>query len=261
MSKFVQYQAESGVAVLTLDDPPRNTYTHETMRELDDAILRARFDDDVHALVLTGAGEESFSEGVHLGLLRSVNARFRYAFALHVSETLRRLEQTPKLVIAALNGSARGGGLELALACDLRVGVQGEHLLGFPEIRRGTLPEAGGMQRLTRLVGRGEALRLLLGGEEIGFEVAREQGILDRVLPAADFRDAVVEMARGYCPPRFPSRAVSVLKRSLGAGADLPLDQALAAERELIHQLHHSQDAREGLAAALEERTPAFQGI
>ena len=137
--KLVRYEKRDKVAVLTLEDPPANTYTHEMMRDLDEAILQARFDDDVHVLVLTGAGEKFFCAGANIGMLNSVTPQFKYYFCLHANETLQRLERTPKLVIAALSGHCVGGGLEIALACDLRLARAGSGKCGLPEVSLGNM--------------------------------------------------------------------------------------------------------------------------
>src|ERR671936_1606548 len=130
---LVHYTVEDGVAIIELDDPPANTYTYEMMRQLDDAILQARFDDSVHVIVLRGHGDKFFSAGANIGMLNKVAPRFKYFFCLHANETLNRLEQTPKLTIAALNGHTVGGGLEMALACDVRVAKQNAGRMGLPE--------------------------------------------------------------------------------------------------------------------------------
>src|SRR5678810_760945 len=121
MGTLIHYQTDKGVAVLTMTDPPANAYTHEMMKELDSAILEARFDDDVHVLVVTGHGEKFFSAGANINMLREADPSFKYYFCLHANETLLRLEHTPKLCIAAINGHAVGGGLEVALAADMRI--------------------------------------------------------------------------------------------------------------------------------------------
>ena len=120
-TKLVEYRKEGGIAVLTLNDPPANTYTHEMMRDLDECIIKARFDAEVHVIVITGAGEKFFCAGANINMLQTVDPYFKYYFCLHANETLIRLEQTPKLVIAALNGHCVGGGLEIAMAADIRI--------------------------------------------------------------------------------------------------------------------------------------------
>ena len=157
----VRYATDRGVATLTLADPPANAYSYEMMQELDAAVLRARMDQDVHAIVLTGEGEKFFCAGANVAGLRAMTPEYKYYFCLHANETLCRLEQTPKLVIAALNGHCVGGGFEVAMACDLRVARRGGGKLGLPEVHLGVLPGTGGTQRLVRMVGRSQALKLM----------------------------------------------------------------------------------------------------
>src|SRR5215208_317519 len=161
---LINYRVENGVAVFELNDPSANTYTYEMNRELDECILRARMDDDVHVIVLRGAGEKFFSAGANINMLSEVTPQFKYYFCLHANETLLRLEQTPKLVIAALNGHAVGGGLEIAMAADIRIAVQGGGKCGLPEVALGVLPGTGGTQRLSRIVGKTKAMQLMVEG-------------------------------------------------------------------------------------------------
>ena len=257
---LVRYTADGGIARLELSDPPANAYTHEMMLELDDAILTARFDPAVHVIVLTGAGEKFFCAGANIGMLAQAEANFKYYFCLHANETLNRLEQTPKLVIAALNGHAVGGGLEIALAADLRLARKGAGKIGFPEVHLGVLPGTGGTQRLTRVLGRSRALELMVTGRNFSFEEAAEMGLVHKVLDAADFHGQVLEYARGFLPPSRASRAVGHIKRAVVTGGEIPFETALSLERELQQRLFESEDAREGLAAYLAKRTPQFKG-
>jgi enoyl-CoA hydratase/carnithine racemase len=151
---LIQYRTDGGVAVITIDDPPANTYTYEMNRQLDEAILRARMENDVHVIVLTGAGDKFFSAGANIRMLTSVDPTFKYYFCLHANETLLRLEHTPKLVIAALNGHCVGGGLEIAMAADIRIARKDAGKIGLPEVNLGVLPGTGGTQRLSRMVER-----------------------------------------------------------------------------------------------------------
>src|SRR5213595_2105498 len=162
---LIDYRVEKGVAIFELNDPPANTYTYEMNRELDECILKARMDDAVHVIVMRGAGEKFFSAGANIKMLSEVTPQFKYFFCLHANETLLRLEQTPKLVIAALNGHCVGGGLEVAMAADLRIARRNAGKLGLPEVSLGVLPGTGGTQRLSRLVGKSKAIELMTAGE------------------------------------------------------------------------------------------------
>jgi len=155
---LVNYRTDGGVAIIEMNDPPANTYTYEMNRQLDEAILKARFDNDVHVLVLTGNGDKFFSAGANIKMLASVDPVFKYYFCLHANETLLRLEHTPKLVIAALNGHTVGGGLEIAMAADIRIARRDAGKIGLPEVNLGVLPGTGGTQRLLRLVGKAAAI-------------------------------------------------------------------------------------------------------
>ncbi len=258
--ELVHYAADGGIARIELDAPPANTYSYAMMRQLDDAILRARFDPAVHVLVLRGRGERFFCAGADIKLLAEADAHTKYHFCLHANETLSRLEQTPKLVIAALNGHAMGGGLEIALAADLRLARRGGGLLGLPEVNLGVLPGTGGTQRLARALGKSRAFELMASGRALEFDEAREIGLLHEVLDGADFDGAVTEHARRYLPPTKASRAVGLIKRAVQSGLECGLSEGLALERELQQRLFESRDAREGLAAYVGKRPPRFTG-
>jgi enoyl-CoA hydratase/carnithine racemase len=257
---LVHYEAREGVAYISLDDPPANTYTHEMMRQLDDAVLQARFDASVHVLVLTGQGQKFFCAGANIAMLQGADPTFKYYFCLHANETLNRLEQTPKLVIAALNGHTVGGGLEIAMAADLRIAKQNAGKVGLPEVTLGVLPGTGGTQRLVRIVGKSKAIELMTTAQLISFEEARELGIVDQVWAGDDFTDQVHAYARSFCPPNRASKAVGRIKRAVQTGAEIPFETALSLERELQQQLFQSEDAKEGLTAYVEKRQPRFQG-
>src|SRR5882724_6643754 len=198
---LLHFMVESGVAIIELDDAPANTYTYEMMRQLDEAILKARFADDVHVVVLRGHGDKFFSAGANIGMLNSVTPRFKFFFCLHANETLSRLEQTPKLTIAALNGHTVGGGQEIAMACDIRRAAMDSGKRGLPEINLGVLPGTGGTQRLCRIVSKSLAIELMIKGETFSFERAKELGIVNEVFPKADFWNSVLMYAKQFCPP------------------------------------------------------------
>jgi enoyl-CoA hydratase/carnithine racemase len=248
------------VAYLRLEDPPANTYTHEMMLQLDACIIKARFDPAVHVIVLTGTGEKMFCAGANINMLKASDPTFKYYFCLHANETLSRLEQTPKLVIAALNGNTVGGGLEIAMAADLRIAKKGGSKFGLPEVSLGVLPGTGGTQRLVRIVGKSRSIELMVSGRLFGVEEAERYGIVDMVFEDQDFMSLVHEYAKQFCPPNKAARAVGRIKRSVQSGAEIPFESALTLERELQQQLFQSEDAKEGLSAYIEKRAPQFKG-
>ena len=257
---LVRYHVEDGLAIIELDDPPANTYTHEMMRQLDDAILQARFDDNVHVIILRGQGDKFFSAGANIGMLNRVTPRFKYYFCLHANETLNRLEHTPKLTIAALNGHTVGGGLEIAMACDIRLARENAGKIGLPEVNLGVLPGTGGTQRLARIVGKARAIEMMVKGELFSFDRAKELGLVNEVLPTKEFWEQVLLYAKQFCPPHKASKAVGLIKRSVQSGAEVPFESGLAIERELQQQLFQSEDAKEGIAANQEKRMAEFKG-
>src|SRR3954447_5451037 len=258
-TKLIDYRTEAGVAVITMTDPPANTYTYEMNRQLDDAILKARMDNDVYVIVRTGAGDKFFSAGANIKMLASGDPVFKYYFCLHANEMLLRLEHTPKLVIAAINGHCVGGGLEIAMAADLRIAKKDAGKTGLPEVNLGVLPGTGGTQRLSRLIGKSKAIELMVTGNTYSFEEAKEMGIINDIFEREDFMQNIMEYAQQFCPPNKASKAVGHIKRSVQTGWEIPLESALAIERELQASLFSSQDAKEGLAAYVEKRPANFK--
>ena len=257
---LVNYKVEDGVGVIELSDPPANTYTHEMMKELDAHILSARFDEAVEVILLTGAGEKFFSAGANIGMLNKADPYFKYYFCLHANETLNMFEQTPKLVIAALNGHTVGGGLEIALATDIRIARKGGGKIGLPEVTLGVLPGTGGTQRLGRLLGKSKAIELMVTGNLISFEEGMEMGLINQIFEGDNFMEQVMEYAKGFTTPHKASRAVGRIKRAVCSGVEVPFSEGLAMEREMQQLLFQSSDAKEGLAAYMEKREAEFTG-
>ena len=261
----IRYTTLDGVATIELADPPANTYSYEMMREIDAAVLDARMDPAVHVIVIRGAGEKFFCAGANIAMLNEADPAFKYYFCLHANETLNRLEQTPKLVIAALNGHTVGGGLEVAMAADLRIARKGGGRIGLPEVSLGVLPGTGGTQRLARLVGKSRAMELMISGRLMSFDDAHAVGLVHEVwdettLAGRSFADAVQDYARQFTPPHKASRAVGRIKRAVQSGLEMSFTDGLAVERELQQLLFESSDAKEGIAANLEKRKPSFTG-
>src|ERR1051325_4911763 len=202
--QLIGYEVKDGIALLTLNDPPANTYSYEMMQQLDECILKARMDDTVQVIVITGAGEKFFCAGANIAMLSEVTPEFKYYFCLHANETMCRLEQTPKLVIAAINGHCVGGGLEVAMAADIRIARRGAGKMGLPEVSLGVFPGTGGTQRLARLVGKSKAIELMAVGELFDFEKGEALGLVNRIIEAtdgADFMKQVMEYAQQFTTP------------------------------------------------------------
>jgi enoyl-CoA hydratase len=257
---LIHYGVEAGVAIIEIDDPPANTYSYEMMQQLDSAILRARMDEAAHVILLSGKGDKFFSAGASISMLTKADPTFKYYFCLHANETLCRLEQTPKLVIAALNGHTVGGGLEIALACDIRIAKKDGGKIGLPEVNLGVLPGTGGTQRLARLVGRGRALELMATGRTFGFEEALALGLIHHIFARETFWEEVIVYAKQFCPPNKASGAVGRIKRAVITGLEIGFGEALGFERELQQLLFTTEDAKEGLKAYVEKRQPEFKG-
>ncbi|HEX6730226.1 MAG TPA: enoyl-CoA hydratase/isomerase family protein [Pyrinomonadaceae bacterium] len=260
---LIQHDSSGGISVITLNDPPANTYSYEMMRQLDEAILKARMDEAVQVIVITGAGEKFFCAGADIQMLANVTPTYKYYFCLHANETLSRLEETPKLVIAAINGHCVGGGLEVALAADIRIARQGAGKLGLPEVSLGVLPGTGGTQRLSRAVGKSKAIELMATGELFDFQRGFELGIVNKLFESetvAQFQQQVLAYAGDFTTPKKAALAVGRIKRSVQAGSEISFEYGLALERELQQQLFQSEDAKEGLAAYVEKRKAEFKG-
>ena len=260
---LIRYQTDNGIALLTLNDPPANTYSYAMMQALDESVLKARMDETVQVIVITGNGEKFFCAGADIAMLSNVTPTFKYYFCLHANETLNRLEQTPKLVIAAINGHCVGGGLEVAMAADIRLARKNAGKMGLPEVSLGVLPGTGGTQRLVRLVGKSKAIELMATGQLFDFERGVELGIVNRLIEAETgeaFMDQVVEYASQFTTPNKAAQAVGKIKRSVQTGGEISFEAALALERELQQQLFQSDDAREGLDAYVNKRKPEFKG-
>jgi enoyl-CoA hydratase/carnithine racemase len=251
----VRYEADGAVGSIVLDNPPANSYDAAMMGELGAAIDAAASDASTRVVVVRSASDKFFCAGADVKrfLASDVDTNMEMIRAAHA--TLARIATEDKLFVAWIAGHALGGGLEIALACDLRYGAQGSYRLGTPEVTLGLLPGNGGTQRLPRLIGRGPALELLLTGRQVGPEEAHRLGIVGEVFAdEAAFDEHVARLAA------LPPLAVAEIKRAVHEGLDRPLDEGLALEREGIERLFHSQDATEGLTAFSERRAPEFVG-
>ena len=256
----IAQKKEGGILTLEINSPPVNSYTHEMLRELDDCIVQARFDDTTHVIVLTGAGEKFFSAGADINMLAKQSLAYKYNFAVHGNEVLLRMERTPKLIIAAINGHAIGGGLEIAMAADIRIAKKDAGRVGLAEVNLGVMPGMGGTQRLPRLVGKGRGLELCATGKQIAYEEAVEYGLIHYIYEKDNFMEQVFDYARQFVPPNKASLAVGKIKRAIQTGLDGSLAEGLSLEHEVLYQVFASEDGNEGVKAYLEKRTAKYQG-
>lgn len=254
----VRLEKQDTVGHIVLDRPPANSYDKGLMDDLDAAIEAARADDTVKAIVVRSASEKFFSAGADVSVFAKSDLDTQNAFVVCANEVMSKLEGIPKVVVAAINGHCLGGGLEIALCCDFRVAAEGGYKIGLPEVTLGLLPGTGGTQRLPRLIGRQRALELMLRGTTLSPQEAKDAGIVDELVPAADLATRAHERARSYT--EGPSYAVGQIKLATVQGFGRPLAEGLAIEREALLRLFNSDDAREGVTAFTEKRKPDYKG-
>ncbi|AXQ15411.1 MULTISPECIES: enoyl-CoA hydratase [Shewanella] len=248
---FLIEHIEGHTAVLTINNPPANTWTAESLNELRLKVEELNNDPDIYALVLTGEGEKFFSAGADLKLFADGDKGNAATMARYFGEAFETLSAFRGVSIAAINGYAMGGGLEVALACDIRIAEE-QAQLALPEATVGLLPCAGGTQNLTALVGEGWAKRMILCGERIDAAKAREIGLVEEVVGKGEALSAAIALAT-KAAKQSPS-SVTVCKQLIQAGRNMPRAQALPLERELFVALFDTQDQKEGVNAFLEKR-------
>ena len=258
MSSTVHYEAADSIAWITIDKPQKlNALDRKTVEEIAAAAGRARDDEAVRVIVLTGAGEKAFVAGADIKEMTSLTPADAQSFSRFLQHSLDSLERSTKPVIAAVNGFALGGGCELALACHVRI-VADTARFGQPEVNLGLMPGAGGTQRLQRVVGRGRALDLILSAEMIDATEAYRIGLANQVVPAAELRAAVAAYAAKLC-----SKSPLALARCIEAvvsGGETSQQEAMVLEAGLFGLCFATEDMREGTSAFLEKRKADFPG-
>ena len=254
----VRFEKQDSIGHIVLDRPPANSYDRAFMEELDTAAEAARTDDEVKAIVVRSASEKFFSAGADVSVFAKSDLDTQNAFVVCANEAMSKFESMAKVVIAAINGHCLGGGLEIALCCDFRIAAEGSYKIGLPEVTLGLLPGTGGTQRLPRLIGRQKGLELMLRGTTLSPQEAKDAGIVDELVPAAELVERAVERARSYASG--PSLAVGMIKLAAVQGYGRPLEQGLAIEREALIRLFKSDDAKEGVKAFVEKRKPDYKG-
>jgi enoyl-CoA hydratase/carnithine racemase len=253
----VTAEVRDRVGWITLDRPPANSYDAGFLEELDQAIGQVA-EAEVAVAVVRSASERFFSAGADVKAFLERSADDNMVMCRRAHQVLDRFAAEAPLFVAAIAGHALGGGYEIALACDIRVAAEGRYRIGLPEVTLGLLPGTGGTQRLPRLIGRGRALELMTTGRTVTPAEAERLGMVDRLVPAGGFDQAVADLAAslaGGAP-----LAVAAITRVVNDGLDRPLPEALDRELEELAALFASEDAREGMTASTEKRPPKFSG-
>ncbi len=255
---YVTLSKEDSLGIITLNRPPANSYDFKFMQDLNAAIDGVGVDDEIKAALLVSASEKFFCGGADIKAFLANTPEDNTKMVTFAHKALSKIARIPKVFIAIINGYAMGGGLEIALACDLRFAGDGKFVMGLPESTLGLLPGNGGTQRLARLIGAGSALELMLTGGTVSPQNALKLGIVSQVFPAESLLDDskafALKMANG------PTKALGHIKRCVHEGMNMSLTDGLELERNLISELFASEDAIEGLTAFVEKRKPEFKG-
>lgn len=254
----VSFSKSGAIGYITLDRPPANSYEMRFMQAMDAAIDAADNDRDVKVVILKSASEKFFCAGADIKAFTANDTPANMRMVATAHKALAKMAESAKVFIAAINGHALGGGLEIALACDLRFAAEGEYRLGLPEVSLGLLPGNGGTQRLPRLIGANKALELMLTGSTFLPADALQFGVVNKLFPAdqllAETEKIAGRLAGGA------TMAIANIKKAVYQGIQMDLQDGLKMERELVEPLFNSEDAREGLTAFVEKRKAAFKG-
>jgi len=254
----LRYELSDGIATITVDRPKvLNALNTETLRELDAVLAEAGSDDAVRVLIVTGSGEKAFVAGADIGELNKLSSLEAARHAAKGQSVFNRLERLGKPSIAAINGFALGGGLELAMACTLRLAADGARM-GLPEITLGVIPGFAGTQRLPRLVGQGRALQMVLTGGMIKAERAEAIGLVNEVVEAAALMDRARELAAQLAG--FSGATLALAETTVRQGMEMAFDEAVAFEAAQFGVAFATEDAREGMGAFVEKRKAEFKG-
>jgi enoyl-CoA hydratase/carnithine racemase len=258
MASEFRTERRDRVEIWTIDgEPRRNSISVGMLAELKTLLGRAAADRTLRCVVLTGAGDRAFCSGADLKERAKMTAEDVRAFHAGLRSAFRAIEEAPQVFVAALNGAALGGGLELALACDLRVAADSVQL-GLPEVSLGIIPGGGGTQRLARLVGVARAKDLVLTARRAGAAEALAMGLVAAIAPARRLLDEAIELAEGIA--RNAPVSLRQAKRAIDGGLHLPLDEALALETRMYEECLGTKDRLEALRAFAEKRPPVFTG-
>lgn len=255
----VRLDVQGAIGYIKLHKPKLNLYDRQFITELNDAVDEIRFNDDIKVVILMSELPKVFSAGADIHMLKASEPTYKASFCLGAQETLGKIERTPKIFLAALTGHTVGGGLEIALATDIRFAADAPSLqIGLPEVKLGVLPGTGGTQRLSRLIGKSKALDLMITGRLLSPQEALDLGIVNYLYPADELLNRVEEYANNLLAGA--TRAIGLIKQAVVQGTEVHLDAGFFMERELQNRLFITQDAQEGLSSFIEKRAPNFQG-
>lgn len=257
--EFLRVKKEGGVGIITLDNPPVNVLNLKVLDELEDAIEGMSEDEEVKAVVITGAGTYAFSAGADVKMIKELDPKEAESVVRLGHRVFNKVENLSKPVIAAINGLSLGGGNELCMACDIRISSDRARF-SQPEVSLGLIPAWGGTQRMARLIGKAKAKELIFTGEMITAQEALRIGLVNKVVPDGEELRAATDIARRIAMRSAPL-AVRAAKRAINEGLQKPsFDEALEVEVDSIREIADSEDLREGIEAFLSKRNPKFKG-
>lgn len=247
-----------GWVEVTISNPPVNVLCRDLLDEMKSLFISLGKREDIHVIILTGAGEKAFIAGADISQFPYLDSKKGRESVTHIQDVFSHITAVPQILIGAINGLALGGGTELALLCDLRLASEQAHF-GLPEVKLGILPGAGGTQRLPRLIGKGRAGLMLYTGRTVNAQKALEMGLVEEVVPLAE----LMPTARKLAQEMLQNAPLSLrkIKQAIQRGMDMPLSQALTLEVDAIEFLCSTRDQKEGAAAFLEKRRPAYKGV
>ena len=251
------YEKREGMATITINRPKVNALNKQAIQEISARLDEAEEDEEVKVVVITGAGDRAFCAGLDLNAVRDMHTVEAMNFTVFGQRLTKKIEELRKPVIAAINGYALGGGLELAMSCDLRIASENAKL-GQTELNVGLIPGWGGTQRLPRLVGRGIAKELIFTGKMIDAKTAKQLGLLSAVVPADKLKSAVKDLANELMTK--PPVGLQMTKQLINNSIEMDLTKGLLQEAEAFGVIVSTEDFNEGVAAFLEKRKPEYKG-
>jgi enoyl-CoA hydratase len=255
--EFVNYQIKDCIATVLVDRPPVNALNSQVEEEIGQVFEELALLEEVSAVIFTGGGEKAFIAGADIEMLSTKTPQGAHEMSTFTKRVLLKIQTFDRVVIAAINGLALGGGCEFAMACDIRV-MDESTIIGLPEVSLGLLPGAGGTQRLARLVGPGKAKELILTGDPIDANEAKSIGLIERIAPKGKAVSEAISLAKRILM-RGPV-AVMNSKKAINASITMTFEEGLKRETELFSALFETQDMNEGVSAFLEKRRPNFKG-